>query len=396
MTKKLKIGLIMQGGRDWIGGSYYIKNIMFALSSLPEEVRETFEICLLYQGKKPSRESEDRVNSNDIIYSLETDLLPFTFTNRLKSRFMRTFWNIQNPRIPMLFENINLDFIYPYLVPTEEKRLSYNGCPWIPDFQHKYQPELFQDSEINARDNLFSQIANSSSRVVLSSETAAKDFQEFFPRSKCNPEILQFRTSLAANCYTRNTIEFLQKYHLPERFFLISNQFWQHKNHMMVFEALKILQSSSIYPVVVCTGHVYDYRKPDYIDIILQAISTYGLANQVYLLGLIPRIDQLQLMRHSLAIVQPSLFEGWSTVIEDARCLGKKMILSDFPVHLEQNPPEGVFFERNSPQQLANLIAAWWEKSPPGVNLEAETIAREENGANVQKFGYRFLEIAKS
>ncbi|MFM8004242.1 MAG: glycosyltransferase, partial [Dolichospermum sp.] len=120
----------------------------------------------------------------------------------------------------------------------------------------------------------------------------------------------------------------------------------------------------SIYPVIVCTGHIYDHRKPDYIDIILQAIHTYGLANQVYLLGLIPRIDQIQLMRHSLAVIQPSLFEGWSTVVEDARCLGKKMILSDFPVHLEQDPPGSVFFERNSPQELANLIGEWWEKLP--------------------------------
>ena len=45
MNKPLKIGLLMQGGRNWIGGAEYIKNIIFALSSLPHEVRSTFEIC---------------------------------------------------------------------------------------------------------------------------------------------------------------------------------------------------------------------------------------------------------------------------------------------------------------------------------------------------------------
>jgi 2-keto-4-pentenoate hydratase/2-oxohepta-3-ene-1,7-dioic acid hydratase in catechol pathway len=48
MKKLFKIGLIMQGGTSWIGGTEYIKNIILALSSLPNEERETFEICLLY------------------------------------------------------------------------------------------------------------------------------------------------------------------------------------------------------------------------------------------------------------------------------------------------------------------------------------------------------------
>jgi hypothetical protein len=64
-------------------------------------------------------------------------------------------------------------------------------------------------------------------------------------------------------------------------------------------------------------------------------------------------------MRHSLAVIQPSLFEGWSTVVEDARCLGKKIILSDLLVQVEQNPQGSEFFERHSPQQLADLIAEW-------------------------------------
>ncbi|MFM6026116.1 MAG: hypothetical protein ACKPER_24915 [Dolichospermum sp.] len=41
------------------------------------------------------------------------------------------------------------------------------------------------------------------------------------------------------------------------------------------------------------------------------------------------------------------------------------MILSDFPVHLEQNPPGSVFFERHSPQELADLMAKWWKQLSP-------------------------------
>jgi hypothetical protein len=115
----------------------------------------------------------------------------------------------------------------------------------------------------------------------------------------------------------------------------------------------------------------------------------------VYFLGLIPKFEQVQLMRQSLAVIQPSLFEGWSTLVEDARSLGKTMILSDLPVNLEQDPPHSIFFDRTSPEQLAQRIEELWLERSPGSDLEAEHQARENSYAEVQAYGYRFLEIAK-
>ena len=164
---------------------------------------------------------------------------------------------------------------------------------------------------------------------------------------------------------------------------------------MVVFKALKLLQARSIFPALVCTGHIYDWRKPEYSDLILQTIHQFGLATQVSLLGLIPKADQVQLMRRSLAVIQPSLFEGWSTLVEDARCLGKPMILSDLPVNLEQNPPGSVFFDRHSPEHLADLLENAWTEYSPGPDLTSEDQARKKSIEEVQAFGYRFLELAR-
>ncbi|MDB9521186.1 glycosyltransferase [Dolichospermum circinale CS-1225] len=396
MNKPLKIGLLMQGGRSWIGGTEYIKNIIFALSSLPHEVRSTFELSLLFDGKYAEPEIQEQLKHLlDYQYNLDSELEPYTFINRLKWKIIRTIQPHPEPRLSPFLNKANIDFVYPFLTPNKAN-LSYRGFPWIFDFQHKYMPNLFSDSEIKYRDGYFAQISELSSRVVLSSKTSAADFQKFYPDSQCATEVLHFRTSLPDLWFKLDPIETQRKYFLPDRFFLISNQFWQHKNHLIVLEALKILQGNSIYPQVVCTGHVYDHRQPNYSDKILTTIHTYGLANQVYLLGLIPRSDQIQLMRRSLAVIQPSLFEGWSTVIEDARCLGKKMIISDFPVHLEQNPPGSVFFNRNSPEQLAELIGEWWRQLSSGPDVDQENLARIKNIEEVQAFGYRFLEIVRS
>jgi glycosyltransferase involved in cell wall biosynthesis len=65
-------------------------------------------------------------------------------------------------------------------------------------------------------------------------------------------------------------------------------------------------------------------------------IQVLEIENQVKLLGFINREDQLCLMKNAVAIIQPSLFEGWSTVIEDAKALRAKVIASDINVHREQ------------------------------------------------------------
>jgi glycosyltransferase involved in cell wall biosynthesis len=231
--------------------------------------------------------------------------------------------------------------------------------------------------------------------VVFSSQNAASDFFKFFPEATSKPEVLPFRVHPEPSWYDEDPIEVQKEYCLPDRFFLICNQFWTHKNHLVVFEALKLLRKRSVFPVIVCTGSLYDYREPDYSNTILQAIHKRGVAGQVNLLGLIPRRDQIQLLRRSMAVIQPSLFEGWNTVVEEVRCLAKPSLLSDIAVHREQNPPGSEFFEPASPASLAALLGEWWEKLSPGPHAEQEASARVRALEEAKMFAYRFLEMAR-
>ncbi|HEY9632643.1 MAG TPA: glycosyltransferase family 1 protein [Coleofasciculaceae cyanobacterium] len=394
MTKPLRIGLIMQGDRNWIGGTQYIKNIILALGSLPEEVRSTFELCLITSKSLDSSLYSEIVPYLKDIYDLEVDLEPLTLSNRLRWKLIETLLKQDNPRFDALIEKNNIDFLYPSFSQCGSPK-SYRSAAWIADFQHKYLPQFFTESELRWRDSSYELTARHASSVVVSSKTAKADFQKFFPKAAHKSKVLSFKSYPPSEWYETDAQQIQKEYSLPDRFFLVSNQFWKHKNHLVIFKALKLLQEKSIYPTVICTGHLYDRRQPDYIDIVLQTLHQLDIAKQVYLLGLIPRLSQIQLMRRSLAVIQPSLFEGWSTVVEDARCLGKPIIVSDIPVHLEQNPPHSLLFERNSPESLASLLADWWEHLSPGPDPEQEAIAKTNNLSEVQAFGYRFLEIAK-
>lgn len=392
MTRPLRIALIMQGGHGWIGGQEYIRNIILALATLPQVIRDTFEISLLTTTTADSNFIESLKPYLKKIYFLDEMLQPSPL-NRIKSAVSRIVLKKSGCPYDVIADKNNFDFIYPCTSPGEGFSLEKVGA-WIYDFQHKYLPDFFTEQEIQARDHDFSVVALKAPLVVLSSKSAEADFKKFYPESAFKAKTLPFKIIPQPQWYEVNPEDIQIKYHLPDKFFIISNQFWQHKNHLTVFKALKLLHDRGVKPVVVCTGHIYDYRKPEYSDLILQTIHKLGLAQQVYLLGLIPKIDQIQLLRQSIALIQPSLFEGWGTVVEDARGMGKAVVLSDFPVHLEQNPPYSRFFERTSPESLALVLEEFWESLSPGPDPVQESIARETNRKEVMEFAENFLIIA--
>lgn len=394
MSKPLRIGLFMQGGRDWMGGSEYIRNVIFALASLPPETRQTFEVSLIYGGSLDS-EFRSRIESHVTkIYSLADSLEPLSYQNRLRWKLDRVFQKYKKPRFQSFLRKEGFDFLYPYVDEDVEKG-TYRSAACIYDFQHKYLPHFYTEEALKKRDQEFSLIAHYSPQVILNSKSAESDFHQYFPDGAHKAIALPFKVSIDPAWYEGNPTQVQQTYCLPDRFFLVSNQFWQHKNHLLIFEALRLLKERAILPTVVCTGHIHDNRKPDYSDFLLQTIHKFGIAKQVCLLGLIPKFDQIQLMRKALCLLQPSLFEGWSTIVEEARCFAKPMLLSDLPVNIEQNPPNSSFFDRHSAEQLATLMEDAWLNLKEGPDLEGEAIAHAKNLREVETFGSRFLEIAR-
>lgn len=378
--KKLHICLNFVGDAGWMGGAIYSQNLVRAISSLPAEERNNIRLSIAVSKSnlglvEPIQSYVDQVFVNRSLY--------LKLGKVLAERFKLIPLQLLNP--------LHVDFVYPTFA---WQRSPYLWGGWIPDFQHHYLPHIFSAEDISNRDSYYKSMVENAPVIILSSQMAQEHFNEIYPEFRHKGQLLQFASSLDPNWFEVSPKSIQSKYQLPDEFFLVSNQFWKHKNHDVVVEALDILRHQGIKPTVACTGNTRDPRDLDYFNRLQLKIEELDLSNQIRILGLIPRIDQIQLMRRCLAVLQPSLFEGWSTVIEDARTLGKSIIASDFPVHLEQNPPKACFFERNSPEQLASHIVNAMSNLNPGPDPESELIAREDNSARMVDFGRRFLEIA--
>ena len=141
---------------------------------------------------------------------------------------------------------------------------------------------------------------------------------------------------------------------------MISNQFWRHKDHVTAIKGFKLfldgLEKKNI--GLVCTGQTLDYRFPNYFDDIKDLINELGLTEKIFILGYIPKNDQLQILKKSIAVIQPTLFEGGpgGGAVYESVAFGIPSIVSDIPVNQELNDETVTFFNTGSPEDLAEKM----------------------------------------
>ncbi len=267
---------------------------------------------------------------------------------------------------------------------------------WIPDFQHKWLPHFFPEEEIGRRNKCFQGIVNDAWHVVVSSEDAHRDLQRWFPTEPSRVSVLPFVSVINGKWYEEGPANVAAQFDLPEKFLIFPCQYWVHKNHEMLFEAIRILRDRGFSDIcLVSTGRTNDYRSPGHFARLEEFLRRHGLEAHVRILGLLPRNEEVQLLRRAAAVIQPSRFEGWSALIEDARALGKPMYVSDIRVHREQEPPHAVFFPLDEAERLAELVAKDWRELKPGPDLMNEREARDQQHERTLTFARTFLQILK-
>jgi glycosyltransferase involved in cell wall biosynthesis len=386
MLKDTRIGLPMIGSKFWYAGVTVIDSIINSIEQMPRNERPQLFFVMTDENLEYLSKYE--------LMPLHEHLIPLTdgiifFGEKIASAQE----SIKYPLVHCastdeLFKNIDL------LLPVNSDM--YPGqpaIPWIPDFQHYYLPHFFSAEDHQKRNTIFQNIAAKAPMVIFTSNDAKKDFLQLFPSSSANTKVLPIPVHPKEEWYTGDPYYTQVKYNLPDNFILCSNQFWMHKNHPVLFKALAILRASGQNVHLVCTGSTYDYRNPNYFNELQQYIHQLNITDLVHIVGLIPRHEQIQLMRRSLFVVHPSLFEGLNLIAQECQLLGKDIILSDLPIHQEQN--FGIYFNRTDSVDLAQKISSLLPTSSPGPNLSKEADAQTSYEAKINEFIYQLSELVE-
>jgi glycosyltransferase involved in cell wall biosynthesis len=262
-------------------------------------------------------------------------------------------------------------------------RFPFPVVSWLPDFQHRHLPHMFPRSRWWRREVGYRMQARHSTRVLVSSEAAADDIRRFYPAAAARTRVARFAVLPPA----LDPVDVRHRLGLPERYLALPNQFWKHKNHRLVVEALALLQEDGVKPVVIATGNTRDARFPGLYDELSALVERQELGDQFRSLGHIPYADVMSIVRTSIGLLNPSLFEGWSTTVEEAKALGVPLLLSDLPVHREQGGRLVRYFQPDSALALARVMRDAWTSWPAGPRPEMEREALASATERRAEFG---------
>jgi glycosyltransferase involved in cell wall biosynthesis len=351
-NNRFKLGILFNFRSQWMGGIIYIINVIKTLDFLDDSQKP--EIYLFYKtdlGKFINEMNYPYLNP------IEWNFPPMIKGN-IKSLLLR-----KNIFIEEIISNFSLDAVYPLQDYPLRTNTSVRLISWCADFQHKHYPQFFSLMQIVGR-NIRTRLAlRNNDDLVLSSHDAYNDLTKFFRVPK-GLKIHIFHFVSVIDNLEDNRIENLRsKYNLPESYFLISNQFHKHKNHRVLLLALAKLKENGIIKHFAITGKFPNSEDSPYLAELHKIINENYLHSQINFLGVIPRNDQLQIMKYSQAVIQPSLFEGWSTVIEDAKSLQVPVIASKLNVNIEQLGDLGIYFDPNNPDELASILMNYKERN---------------------------------
>ncbi len=345
------------------GAVIYFMNIINALSNLPDEDKP--EVFAFVSPDAPI----EMIKKIDYPYLQIVPIKYLPVWARAINRIYRTI--INGPKFNLLnaktYRGKPLDGVLSLVIPSEDINTK-RQLLWLADLQTYHLPENFSKKELRVHHNLKLKIIKGKHDIVLCSQWCIDDFNKIFPLHQSRMHKLTFTTA-HPDFSDINIADLKKKYNVDRPYFIVSNQFWIHKNHIAVLKALNELKKEFPHLLCIITGNqkVSSDKSKNYVAGLMDYVTENQLANNVFFLGLIPREDQLSLMKNSIAIIQPSFFESWNTTVEDAKLLGKYIILSDLAVHKEQISENVHFFAPNDIKELVRAMKKLLQDGAPSL-----------------------------
>jgi glycosyltransferase involved in cell wall biosynthesis len=379
----MRVAFTLINGTEWAGGYNYLLNLVRVLRQYAHDRVEPV-LFAGYDVEEKSLEPFSYILNNAVIQDPVFDT-----AHNAKRSLLRLLLGTEQT-IESVFKKHSIDVVFEPAI-YYGWRFPFSTLAWIPDFQHRLLPEMFSRAAYWKRD-LGLRIQMFTGRVImLSSESAKQDMKRFYGKAGKNAFVVPF--AVETSIYTDDVDPGLvrSRYGLPKTFFYLPNQFWKHKNHQVIVEALKILKDQGESVVVAASGNSRDHKHPGYFESLQNKISNYEIEQNFRYLGVVPYKELIGLMKASIAVINPSFIEGWSTTVEEAKSLGIPLILSDIPVHREQTR-EAMFFDPGSAHSLAETMLVAISSFDLQLRTELQQQAAAKTRYRLKAFADKFVE----
>ncbi|MBV6518770.1 MAG: glycosyltransferase family 1 protein [Candidatus Brocadia sp.] len=302
-------------------------------------------------------------------YGIHAKHIHISFFNRFVSYFrrnyligkaIREFKIFQYAKLDRYLLNLDVDVIY-FLAPSwlalQVEAHKYLFTVW--DLCHRdfmEFPEVYNFREFEVRERLFHAVLPKAIAVIVDSELGKENIIRRYGIDKRRVVSLPFLPSntvkISEETYAANDIDVKHKYHIPGEYLFYPAQFWSHKNHRYILDALRKLKEKhgKIINAVFCGSDKGN------LNFILKKAKEYQIHDQIFYIGYADTAEIPYLYRQSIALVMPTYFGPTNIPPLEAFALGCPVCYPHLP-GLEDQMKDAVFLmDIENPDSLVEIL----------------------------------------
>jgi glycosyltransferase involved in cell wall biosynthesis len=239
----------------------------------------------------------------------------------------------------------------------------------IHDLQHRLQPEFPEVSsggEWERREHLFRNAARYATLVLTDSEVGREDVLNIYEKYGVSPQRVKVLPFLPAPYLSPAATEIgpeqvRARYQLPDRYMFYPAQFWPHKNHARIVQALKLVKEEHNLEahVVFCGSHTAPIREQTFREV-MRLARELQIERQVHYLGYVPDAAMVGLYMAAVALVMPTFFGPTNIPVLEAWALNCPVVTSDLRGIREQAGDAAILVNPRSVEAIADSIYRLW------------------------------------
>jgi glycosyltransferase involved in cell wall biosynthesis len=335
--------------------------------------------------------------------NLAGDKLAWALYRRLKSIDLDD--GAVRPAAHQYFSSLGVDLVlYANATP-----LSYRaGVPFLMavlDIQHRINPqfpEVGANGQWEGRERLYRNAVRSPFALgfLSDAETGREDILDAYGPYGLTADrvkILPLTTPPYLHEASSDEVRRIKtKYRLPDSYLFYPAQFWPHKNHLAIVEALQIIQQKRGLRVsaVFSGSHEGRLRTKNYRNIMTLS-RRLGVEDRVHFIGYVADEDMAALYSGAVALLMPTYFGPTNIPVVEAWQCGCPVITSDVRGIREHAGDAAVLVRPDSPESIAEGILALWTDEKLRESLRTRG-RRRLTEYSAEEFKKRLVTILKT
>ena len=348
--EKLRALVVLDYSESFGGGFTYALNMCRLMSEMSiESVDFSFAATSAHDNK---------ILIDNGIQKVICDLVPYRsegliykvkrFIRKLNTRLLR------KSLIDKVAKRYSFDLIY--FVTPSSIALELNAAPFIFtvwDFCHRDWPdfpEVRDNGVFEGREKLYNYTLKKALNVIVDSEDLSEKAQKYYGVEKEKIVVIPF---LMPDFKDINVSEdVVSKYDIKTPYIFYPAQFWEHKNHKYIIEAISILKHkhNKVINVVFC-GRDFGSLKS-----VQELAKERNVSDLVKYLGFIPKEDVWGLYKNAIALVMPTYFGPTNIPPLEALAVECPVIYSDFPSFRKEFEGVAQFVDLEKPESLVEIL----------------------------------------